>query len=200
LSGRFGDARELLASGRGIAQELGLRVWIGGYSLLANDIEMLVGDPAAAEKELRRGYAILEEIGERGVLARVAAALARALFEQGQDDEAARFAEQSAALGSADVASQISLQAVRGRLAARRGDMEAAETFVQEALRLAAATDDTNQHARVLLDLAHIFELRGRTDDALGAVQQAVCLFDQKGNVVSAEAARGLLPTFAKPS
>jgi class 3 adenylate cyclase/tetratricopeptide (TPR) repeat protein len=199
MSGRFGDARELLARGRGIAEELGLRVWIGGYSLLANDIEMLVGDPAAAEKELRRGYAILEEIGERGVLARVAAALARALFEQGQDDEAARFAEQSAALGSADVASQISLQAVRGRLAARRGDIEAAETFVQDALRLAAATDDTNQHARVLLDHAHIFELRGRTDDAVGAVQQAVSLFDQKGNVVSAEAARGLLPTLAKP-
>jgi hypothetical protein len=71
---------------------------------------------------------------------------------------------------------------------------------VQEALRLAAATDDTNQHARVLLDLAHVFELRGRTGDAVGAVQQAISLFAQKGNVVSAEASRGLLPTLAKPS
>jgi tetratricopeptide (TPR) repeat protein len=199
MSGRFDEARDLLARGRGIAEELGLRVWIGGYSLLANDIEMLVGDPVAAEKELRRGYAILEEIGERGVLARVAAALARALFEQGQDDEAARLAERSADIGSADVASQISLQAVRARLLVRRGDIEAAEALAQEALRVAAATDDINQHARVLLDLAHILELRGRTEDAFGAVQQAVTLFEQKGNVVSAEAAKGLFPTLAKP-
>jgi predicted ATPase/class 3 adenylate cyclase len=183
MSGRFDEARDLLARGRGIAEELGLRVWIGGYSLLANDIEMLVGDPVAAEKELRRGYAILEEIGERGVLARVAAALARALFEQGQDDEA----------------SQISLQAVRARLLVRRGDIKAAEALAQDALRVAAATDDINQHARVLLDLAHILELRGRTEDAFGAVQQAVTLFEQKGNVVSAEAAKGLFPTLARP-
>jgi class 3 adenylate cyclase/tetratricopeptide (TPR) repeat protein len=200
MSGRFEEARDLLARGRGVAEELGLRVWIGGYSLLANDIEMLVGDAAAAEKELRRGYAVLEEIGERGVLARVAAALARALFEQGLDDEAEHFTERSASLGSADVAAQISLQAVRARLLAQRGDSEAAEALAQDALRLAEATDDTNQHARVLLDLAHILELSGRIEDAVGAVQQAVTLFEQKGNVVSAEAARGLLPTLAKPS
>jgi class 3 adenylate cyclase/tetratricopeptide (TPR) repeat protein len=200
MSGRFDEARELLARGRGIAEELGLRVWIGGYSLLASDIEILVGDPAAAETELRRGYDVLEEIGERGVLARVAAALARALFEQGQDDEAGRLAERSASLGSADVAARISLEAVRARLLARRGDTEAAEALARDALRLAAATDDTNQHARVLLDLAHILELRGRNGEAAGAVRQAVSLFERKGNVVSAEVARRLLPTLAEPS
>jgi hypothetical protein len=42
--------------------------------------------------------------------------------------------------------------------------------------------------------------LRGRTEEAVGAVRQAVTLFDQKGNVVSAEAAGGLLPTLARPS
>jgi ATP/maltotriose-dependent transcriptional regulator MalT len=160
-------------------------VWIGAYSLLANDIEMLVGDPAAGE-ELRRGYAVLEAIGERGVL--------------GKDDEAAPFAERSAGLGSADVAARIWLQAVRARLLARRGEIEAAEAPAQDALRLAAATDDTNQHARVLLDRAHILELRGCTEEAAGAVRQAVTLFEQKGKVVSAEAARALLPTLAKPS
>ena len=200
MSGQFGDAHDFLARGRGIAEELGLRVWIGGYSLLANDIEMLRGDPASAEKELRRGYAVLEEIGERGVLARVSAALARALFEQGQDDEAGRFADRSASLGSADVASQIALHSVRARLLARRRDIDTAEALVQDALRLSAATDDTNQHARVLLDLAHILELRGRNDGAVGAAEEAISLFARKGNVVSAEAARELLPTFGKPS
>jgi class 3 adenylate cyclase/tetratricopeptide (TPR) repeat protein len=199
MSGRFDDARDLLARGRGIAEELGLRVWIGGYSLLANDIEMLAGDPVAAERELRRGFAVLQEIGERAVLARVAAALARALFEQGHDDEAARVAEQSERLGSADVASRISLQAVRGRLLARRGEVDAAEALARDALRLAAATDDTNQHARVVLDVAHILELGGRTGDAVAAVQEAIGLFEQKGNIVSTEAAKALLPTLAKP-
>ena len=50
-------------------------------------VEMLAGDPAAAERELRTGMDELERMGEQGVLASVAASLARAVYEQGRGDD-----------------------------------------------------------------------------------------------------------------
>ena len=44
-----------------------------------------------------------------------------------------------------------------------------------------------------LLDLAEVLRLAGRPGEAVPPVEQAIDLFDRKGNVVSAERARRLL-------
>jgi tetratricopeptide (TPR) repeat protein len=193
MSGDFGEARDLLRRGRAIAEELGLRVWLAGFSLVASDIEMLADDPAAAESELRRGYAVLEGIGERGLLSRVAAALSRALHDQGRFDEAERFTVVSEGLGSADVASQISGRAVRARILARRGELRQAEALAREAVGLAEATDDVNREGRVLVDLSEVLKIGGRAAEARLPLERALRLFEQKGNSVSAAKARDLL-------
>ena len=51
-------------------------------------VELLAGNPDAAERSLRQGYAALEEMGEKAVLSTTAAFLGQALVAQGRVDEA----------------------------------------------------------------------------------------------------------------
>ena len=191
MSGRFDEARELFARGRAIVDELGLKVWLAGFSLVASDIEMLAGDPGTAEAHLRAGYEALHGMGDRGLLATVAAALARAIYAQGRYEEAERFTEISEELdGRGNIASQIGWRATRGKVLAHRHDFEQAESLAREAVAIAEKTDDLTQRGRALLDLAEVLELAHRNDEAAQLVETALDLFDQKGNVVLAEETR----------
>jgi tetratricopeptide (TPR) repeat protein len=194
MAGRFDEARAQITRGRAIAEELGFRVWLAGFSLVAGDVEMLADDPAAAELELRRGYEALEGMGERGLLSRVAAELARALEAQGKHAEAERLAGVSEELSaSADAAARISLAAVRAQILAREGRLAEAEQRAREAVGGAERTDDWNAQGRVLVDLADVLELAGRHEEAEPVLQQALEVFERKGNVVSAEKTRARL-------
>jgi tetratricopeptide (TPR) repeat protein len=196
FSGRFEEARDLLDQGRAISDELGFRVWVAGFSLAAGDIEMLAGEPKAAERELRRGYQALEAMGERGLLATVAAELARAVCLQGRYVEAEELTRVSESLARpADVSAQIAWRAVRGHSLAGRGDLAAAEALAREALALTERTDDLNRQARVLVDLANIVRRSGREDEAVPLLEGALELLERKGNVVAAADVRGLLVT-----
>jgi class 3 adenylate cyclase/tetratricopeptide (TPR) repeat protein len=194
MSGRFDEARSRLARGRRIAGELGFTLWFAGFSLISGDVELLAGDPAAGERELREGYEVLERMGERGILSTVATRLARTIYAQGRYDEAGEFASIGEQLaGTGDVASQIEWRAVRAKVLARRGELEGAESLGREALRLAEQTDDINGQATVLMDLAEVLDLAGERDAALSLVRRARELFEQKGNVVAARAAEATL-------
>jgi class 3 adenylate cyclase/tetratricopeptide (TPR) repeat protein len=201
LSGRFEHARDLLARGRAISEELGFRVWLAGFSLLSSEIEMLADDAAAAERELRSGYGALEEMGERRLLSMVAAELARAIYAQDRFEEAERFTEASEELAAtADVASQISLRAVRAKILARRHEFAAAEELAREAVALAEQTDGLNSQGRAQMDLAQVLELAGRAGDAQPVVENALHLFERKRNVVSARKARAVLNELEAPT
>ena len=77
-------------------------------------VEMLAGDPAAAERCLRKGFDALEEMGDRAVLSTTAAFLGETLVAQERDDEAERFAGLSAELaGEDDVITQAMWRSVR---------------------------------------------------------------------------------------
>jgi class 3 adenylate cyclase/tetratricopeptide (TPR) repeat protein len=194
MSGRFDEARELFARGRAIIDELGLKVWLAGFSLVASDIEMLAGDPGTAEAHLRGGYEALHGMGDRGLLSTVAAALARAIYAQGRNEEAERFTEISEELdGRGNIASQIGWRATRGKVLAHRGDFEQAESLAREAVAIAERTDDLVQRGRALLDLAEVLELAHRNEEGAQLVETARDLFEQKGNVVVAEETRELL-------
>jgi hypothetical protein len=58
---------------------------------------------------------------------------------------------------------------------------------------LRATTDDLNARGDALMDLADILGLAGLADERAAIVTQALRLYDQKGNVVSAKRARTLL-------
>jgi class 3 adenylate cyclase/tetratricopeptide (TPR) repeat protein len=190
-SGRFEEARQLLAQGRAISDELGFRVWVAGFSLAAGDIEMLAGDPVAAERELRRGYEALDAMGERGLLATVAAELARAVCAQERFEEAERLTRVSEELARPlDVAAQISWRTVRATCIAGEGDLTSAERLAREALEAVEQTDDLNRQAGVLADLADVVGRAGRGAEATALQERAVALYERRGNLVSAERLR----------
>jgi tetratricopeptide (TPR) repeat protein len=190
MSDRFEEARSLLARGEAMAEELGFKVWFAGFSLVSGDVELLAGEPAAGEKKLRRGYDLLQKMGERGVLSTVASRLARTIYVQGRYDEAERFTKVSEQLaGSGDIASQIEWRLIRAMVLARRGDFKDAEQLARKAVRLAEETDDIGSRGTALRDLAEVLDLEGKPDEAMSLILRARELFEQKGNVVAARAA-----------
>ena len=200
MSGDFERARTLCADSERLVDDLGLPVLGASLRLTAGAIELLAGDPAAAVPELQRGYETLKELGERGRLATTAALLARALAADGRDAEAEEAATASAeAASDDDLVSQIIWRGTRARLLARRGEHEAAERLACETVELADSTDYLNFHGDALVDLADVLALAGRAEEAAEALERARRLYDEKGNVVSAERTRRAIAELTAP-
>jgi len=77
--------------------------------------------------------------------------------------------------------------------------LDEAERSAREALDLVARTDALNRHGDSLLVLAEILSFRGRENEADGQIREALRLYEQKGNAVSAERAKAMLPEGAIP-
>jgi class 3 adenylate cyclase len=195
MRGDFDDARSLHARAVATYEEMGHEFRRAARSQIGGEIEMLAGDPAAAEQELRVGYETFERMGDRGVRSTLAAFLARALTAQGRDDEAeeyTRFSEEAA--GSDDLVTQVVWRSARAVVLARRGELETAEALAAEARDLAADTDFLDLRASALVGLAEVLVLAGRDDDATLAAGRAAEEYERKGNVVAARSAAGLVP------
>ncbi len=190
MTGQYDLARQLLATSNAAYADLGLTL-NSATSQSEALVELLAGNPAAAEESLRKGYRALEEMGERAFLPTTAAFLARSLLEQGRDKEAEEYTNVSAKLAArGDLLSQILWRSIRARLLSRRGQMQEAEALAREAVALAQATDFVNYKADALLDLAQVLKASGRIDEAVTTASNALHFYQLKGNVVSASATR----------
>ena len=194
MEGHFDEARTLLTLCRAILEDLGLKVTAASVSETAAIIELLAGDPAAAERDLRSGFEQLDQMGETSNSADLAALLAQALHAQGYADDALRFSEISEqAAGSGDLSPQVQWRAARAKVLAGCGQTSQAETLAREAVALAAESDFLVLRGDTLMDLAEVLRLVGRPSEAAPAVEEALRLYEQKGNTVSAGRARALL-------
>jgi class 3 adenylate cyclase/tetratricopeptide (TPR) repeat protein len=188
---RFDEARGLAERARTTLEEYGFRLRASWVSETAGAIEMLAGDPRAAERELRRGFDATAEMGEQGFHATVAASLARALVAQGKLDEADRFASISqTAAADDDLASQVQWRSARARILAASGAAAAGEALAREALELVARTDDINMHADMLVDAAMVLVDVDRQKEVGDMLDEAIELFTRKGNDAAAAATR----------
>ena len=86
MSGNFETARRHVAQTRAVVAEFGFEGFLPGE--LFWSVEMLAGDPVAAERAIRPEYERLTASGEKGLCAGRATFLAEALYEQGRDEEA----------------------------------------------------------------------------------------------------------------
>ncbi|MGZ4292561.1 MAG: adenylate/guanylate cyclase domain-containing protein, partial [Gaiellaceae bacterium] len=196
MRGEFDQARALHARAVAIYEEMGHDFRRAARSLVGGEIEMLADDPAAAERELRRGHDILERMGERGLRSTLSAFLARALAAQGRYDEAeefTRFSEETA--GSDDLVTQVVWRSSRAIVLARRGELEPGVTLAEEATTLAADADFLDLSASAYTGLAEVLIVAGRDDDAAAAAERASATYARKGNVVAARKAAALAPT-----
>jgi tetratricopeptide (TPR) repeat protein len=151
--------------------------------------ELIAGDATAAERQLRVGYEALERMGEQSFLSTMAALLARAVFSQGRYDEAERLTQVSDDAISNDLFTQAMWRGTRAKLLARRGDADA-ERLARESVELSLETDCLNLQADALVDLAETLRLLNRGGETRGILEEAISLYETKGNLASATTIR----------
>ncbi len=194
MRGDFEHARSLYRSARATLEDLGRSVVAASTSLDSCGVEMLAGDPAAAERELSRDYAALSEMGETYLLSTVAAELARAVEAQGRLEEAARLTGEAEVLAADDdLTSQALWRSVRARVLAASGDHEHAIALAREAVSILQPTDAAVVQADALVDLAEVLRAGGEAREAESSLWAALELNERKGNVVAAGRVRQAL-------
>ena len=197
MAGDFDEADRLVRAADEVLGELG-----GLHSAIAHQealVEMLADRPEAAEARLRSGYARLEEMGEKALLAGTAAMLAQVLCAQDRHEEAAEFCRVSQeAAAEDDLPAQVAWRAVLATLLAAQGRrLEEAQALAAEAVRLAERTDFLTFHAEALVSLGVVLRRVGRSNEADAAIRAALEVYRRKGDVVSAEHARSRLAAVA---
>jgi class 3 adenylate cyclase/DNA-binding winged helix-turn-helix (wHTH) protein len=197
MEGRFDHARDLLAESSAAFEELGLTLTtVAGHDTAL--VELLAGDPVAAEECLRVGYSTLEQMGETNLLSTSAAYLAQALLAQGRDHEAERFARLSDELASADdLFTQILWRGVLARTLAGGDRIDEALTLARQAVELAERTDFISHRGDALVDFAVVMVKAGHLEQARTALANALRLYREKGNTVAADRARADLAALA---
>ena len=191
MRGNVEESRALYRASRAKLEELGWTFLAAQTSFDSGPVEMLAGDLAAAEAELRRDFDALDRMGETNYISTTAAFLAEVLYRQGDlegAEEHTRISEELAAHD--DVSSQFRWRTVRGKILASRGEAAEGEKLAREAVAMIQASDDLNSQGEALIDLAEVLRLGGRTPEATEAAREALALFEAKGNTVSAALAR----------
>jgi tetratricopeptide (TPR) repeat protein len=195
MRGEFGRARELIRAARAMFVDLGQAYALASSAESSGLVEMLAGDLAAAELELRRGVELLERMGERAYLSTLGAMLADVLELVDNDDEAGSFTRISEeASDPDDIDSQARWRTVKAKLLAKQGRHEGALALAREAVRLAAPTDVLNLHGHCYLALGAVLQASGRQTESREVFAEAARAFDRKGNLAAAAQARARMP------
>ena len=195
MNGDFEQARQDYKTGRAILEELGLRFDACTMSIDSGPVELMAGDPSAAEAELRRDHDGLDAMGERNYISSTAALLAEALWRLERFEEASSYAAFSREVAApADVFSQHLWRGVQAKLLARQGAPDEAIALAESGVQATRTSDDIESQGNAVVFLAETLSIAGRLDDARSAADEARRLFLVKGNVVSAERARRLAP------
>jgi class 3 adenylate cyclase/tetratricopeptide (TPR) repeat protein len=194
MRGNFDEARRLYRESRAMLEELGWSFLAAQTSFDSGPVELLAGDPAAAEAELRRDYETLERMGEKNYISTTAALLARAVYEQGRLDEARVYTDVSRELAADDdVTSQVLWRGVHAMLLARAGEFAEAEAVVRGAVELSETADAPEARGNALLDEAEVLTMSGDRDGAAAVLARALEQFERKAMDVPAELTRAKL-------
>jgi tetratricopeptide (TPR) repeat protein len=172
----------------------GLGEWVWIASFWSAFLDIWCGKPARAEEILRPGYDSLKRLGSKSHFTSLAHALASATYAQGRYDEAEQLAiECKEMCRPNDIHSQVLWRSIRAKVQARRGLFREAELLAREAVAYASTSDFLPAHADALADLAEVLLLKGDEDNAGETLQEAIRLYELKGNTLAAAQAR-LLP------
>jgi class 3 adenylate cyclase/tetratricopeptide (TPR) repeat protein len=195
MRGNGAIARELVETAKTWARDLGLLMYYSSSVLrTSGHIAALAGEPERAEQDLREAVDNLRRMGDVGHLSSVAPLLADVLQEYGRNDEAlALTLESEHASLEGDMDAQISWRTVRSKILAHQGDLAAGLHLAAEAIDLVRRTDYLDMRGKVCMDRADVLRLAGQGDEANRMLDEAIQMFEQKGNVVMTARATALL-------
>jgi tetratricopeptide (TPR) repeat protein len=180
-TGRFADARAAITRAQSVQTRCGAKIDAATNAVIAGHIEMIAGDAAAAEAELKKGCDALRAMGQRGVLSSALPALAEAKYALGRFGEAQRLTEEAEALApAADLDAQARWRTVRAKVLAQRGQFTAARQLGDEAEALIAPTTWADLQAEVQVAKAEVAKLAGAPAEAAASLREALHIYEDR--------------------
>lgn len=194
LDERADEARRLIHRAADRVQSLGNPKTTAGTEQAQGQMELWLGDPAAALETLEHCDAILARLGERSTRSTTQAFLAQAHWRLGSVDAARAALELAEELGGTDdVGTMIETHRLRAQMALAGGDGEAAERWARSAVDRAFSTDALVDQANTKLDLARVLTVLERPKEAVPEARAALGLFLTRGDRPGAKQTRALL-------
>jgi tetratricopeptide (TPR) repeat protein len=193
MRGSFERARELYQRERELLTELGPSIMASSTAIDGARVELLAGNVELAEEQLRRDYAELASLDETYYRATIAVWLARTLFLRGDLAGADEYSKIALELAEEDdIDAQVRSRLVQARLLAAAND-DRGVSLAEEAVQLSAEMADLILRGDALADLAQVLAILRAPEMAGPPLREALTLFEQKGDAVSAERVRVLL-------
>ena len=187
MCGDFDVARANYRASQELLDALGARIIRAMSVSSAGEVELLAGNPAAAERELRLGYDLLLALDSRNYLSTVAAYLAEAVAVQGRLEEALELARVSAETSADDdVVSHVMWRIARSH-AISPLDPDEASGVVFTAVALARGVDSPSLLGLALLAEAEAFRTAGEERNAVASAHEAREAFAAKGFTVGVD-------------
>ncbi len=180
------EARANVTLSRAIYEELGMVLETATVSQALGVVEMLAGDPARAEADLRDDRRVLEERRGGGYLASTDLVLAVVLDALGRFDEAMDIVVRMDPLIPADdLVGRTQLASLKVHALMRERRYEEAEEEARGAVTAGRGSDRYDILPRALVDLADVASSMGRSQQAVDLLEQARTLHVAKENAAS---------------
>jgi class 3 adenylate cyclase len=191
MKGEFEAARELVTGAREAYLDAGLLASGAAIALSEAGVERRAGDYAAAEKALREGLAVLEEMDERAYRPTLAVILASVLYEQGRFDEVAYWCDQARSTsGADDLVNFIYIDALGACLLARKGSSDAARAAALRAVGRVEAIEHNETQINAYRYASEALALISDADGARSFLERALAIAAAKGDVALAARVR----------
>jgi class 3 adenylate cyclase len=191
FQGEIEEGREDVRTGRALLRDtVQFGNW-AGTGMIEADLELAAGQPAAAEDVLRESYEFMSPTAETGYIATIVDYRAMAALELGREDEALALADEVERIAQPeDFEPHVRQACVRARVLARRGEHDAAAKSIQPAVARGGETDYLTVRAYMAISLAEVERLAGRADGERRALEDALRISEQKGNLLTAKRVR----------
>lgn len=185
LAGDLPDARDALAAARACTSDLHLELAHAATLAVSGLVASLSDRHDVAEADYRQSQDLLQTMGQAGAARTYAACAAREIFEQGDLERASQAVAQltadPAGTQTADLRTQVTIQALSARILSARGEHDQAVRLAAETARIGADTDDLCLQGDALFDLAIVLGGAARADEASAAGIRALRRYQARG-------------------
>jgi predicted ATPase/DNA-binding SARP family transcriptional activator/tetratricopeptide (TPR) repeat protein len=202
FAGRLADARAAITRARSAQTRCGAAIDSAVSAAVVGNIEMIAGNAAAAEAELKQGCDALRAMGERGFLSTMLSTLAEMEYALGRFGEAHQLTEEAEAVAAAaDRDAQARWRATRAKVLAHRGQFSEARQLADDAEALIAPTNWADLQAEILVAKAEVSKLAGAPAEAAASLRTALRIYKDRRAVALADHARSALASLpAEPA